>query len=133
MSVWLFILALIGLADALYLLVKKVRKEKLVCFLGEDCDKVVKSKYGFFFGIPNEAFGVGFYLLVLGSFALSLLGVDALGGFALLLLVLAAAIAASLASLYLMAIQAFVLKEWCEWCLLSALVNFLILLLAALS
>lgn len=123
-------LALIGLADASYLLYKKLKKEKLVCFFDKDCDKVTKSKYGYFFGIPNEFFGIGFYLFALGLFVFSLLGTATILGIPLLSLLLFAVIPASLASLYLLVIQAVVLKKWCEWCILSAFVNFLILFLA---
>ena len=129
MSFWIPILALIGLADASYLLYKKLKKEKLVCFFGQDCDKVSKSKYGYFFGIPNEVFGIGFYLFTLGLFVFSLLGVTTILGISLLSLLLFAVVLASLASLYLLFIQAFILKQWCEWCVLSAFVNFLILFL----
>ncbi|MCH7828752.1 vitamin K epoxide reductase family protein [Patescibacteria group bacterium] len=128
-SFWIPVLALIGLADASYLLYKKLRKEKLVCFFGDDCDKVSKSEYGYMFGIPSEVFGVGFYLFVLALFVLSQLGNTMGLGLPLLSLLLFAAISASLASLYLLFVQAFILKKWCEWCILSALVNFFILFL----
>lgn len=126
-SLWIPLLALVGLADAGYLLYKKVRHEKLVCFIGDDCDRVTKSKYGYTAGIPNEVLGIGFYLFCLSLFALSFLGITSFLGFSLNVLLFLGAIPASLASLYLLGIQAFVLKEWCEYCLLSALVNFLIL------
>ena len=129
MSFWIPILALIGLVNASYLVYKKLKKEKLVCFFGQDCDKVSKSKYGYFFGIPNEVFGIGFYLFTLGLFVFSLLGVTTILGISLLYLLLFAVVLASLASLYLLFIQAFILKQWCEWCVLSAFVNFLILFL----
>jgi len=129
MSFWIPFLALVGLADASYLLYKKLNKEKLVCFLGGDCDRVSKSKYGYFFGIPNEVFGIAFYVFVLGLFVVSLLSVKMILGVPLLSLLLFAVILASIVSLYLLGIQAVVLKGWCEWCILSALVNFLILFL----
>ncbi|MDA1337495.1 MAG: hypothetical protein O3C23_01895 [bacterium] len=128
MSFWIFILASIGLIDAAYILYKKLTKKKLVCFFGDDCDRVSKSKYGYVLGIPIEALGIGFYLSLLGIFTLSTLGVIAIVGVPLSFVVLFIAIPASLASLYLLFIQA-VLKEWCEWCILSAVVNFLILAL----
>lgn len=130
MSFWIPLLALIGLADALYLFYKKLKKEKLVCFLWDECDEVSKSKYGYFFGIPNEVFGIAFYVFVLGLFILSLLGTTIIFGVPLHSLLLFVAIPASLASLYLLLLQAAILKKWCEWCVLSSLVNFLILFLA---
>ena len=124
---WIFILSVIGLADAAYLLYKKLKKEKLVCFFGEDCNKVSKSKYGYFFGIPNEIFGIGFYLFALSLFVFSLLGVITIFEISLTSLLLFAVILASIVSLYLLWIQTAVLKAWCAWCILSSLVNFLIL------
>ena len=129
MSFWIPILALVGLADTLYLLYKKLKHEKLVCFFEDHCNNVSKSKYGYFFGFPNEFLGVGFYLFVLSSFVLSLFGITTILGIPLFSLLLLAVILASLASLYLLFVQAFILKEWCEWCVLSAFVNFLILFL----
>ena len=130
MSFWIVILAVIGLLDAAFILQRKLTKKKLVCFFGEDCDRVSKSKYGYFFGIPTEALGIGFYLFVIGLFTLFSLGVTTIFSIPLFSLVLFAAIPASLASIYLLVIQAAILKEWCEWCILSAVVNFLILVLA---
>jgi uncharacterized membrane protein len=127
MSFWIPILALIGLADASYLLYKKLRKEKLVCFLGEDCNRVSQSKYGYFLGIPSEVFGVGFYLFALLLSFISFFGLENLFGIPLLSLLLFAVIPAVLASLYLLLVQATILKEWCEWCILSAVVNFILL------
>lgn len=122
-SGWIPVLALIGLANASYLLYKKVRNEKLTCLIGGDCDIVTKSKYGYIFGIPNEVVGIGFYILVLVLFFLSSLGIASIPGFSLGVLLLLLAIPASLTSLYLLGIQAFVLKKWCDYCILSVLVN----------
>jgi len=126
-SLWILVLALIGLADASYLLRTKLQKKKLACFIGNDCDRVTKSRYGYLFGIPNEVFGLAFYLFVIALFVLSLLGVSVIAGIPLLSLLLAGAIPAFLVSLYLLGVQAIILKGWCEWCLLSAFVNLLIL------
>lgn len=123
-SGWIPVLALVGLVNATYLLYKKARNEKLTCFIGHDCDSVTKSKYGHIFGIPNEVVGIGFYVLVLVLFFLSWLGVASILGIPLGALLLTLAIPASLTSLYLLGIQALVLKKWCDWCILSVLVNF---------
>lgn len=118
MTLFLVILALLGLAISLYLLLKKLKNEKVVCFLGHDCDNVVKSKYGKTFGIFNEVPGLLFYLAVFGGVLLNFIS-----------LLRIAAVLAVLASLYLVGIQAFSLKMWCEYCIASALINGLILLL----
>lgn len=123
-SFWIPVLTFIGLANASYLLYKKVKNERLTCLIGEDCDIVTKSKYGYLFGIPNEVIGIGFYVLVLVLLFLFFLGVSSILGFPIGALLLTLAIPASLASLYLLGIQAFVLKKWCDYCVLSVLINF---------
>lgn len=123
-SFWIPVLALIGLANAAYLLYKKARNEKLTCFIGDDCDSVTRSKYGYIVGVPNEVVGIGFYVLVLVLFFLSFLGVASILGFPWGALLLTLAIPASLTSLYLLGVQAFILKKWCDYCVLSTLVNF---------
>lgn len=115
----MFWLAILGLLISAYILYAKGWNKKLVCLIGEDCDRVVKSRYGYlFFGIPNELFGVVYYAL-----AAMLFGADV--GTRSLFPAIAAI--AFLASLYLAAVQAFVLREWCEFCLITAAINGIIL------
>jgi len=114
------ILSLIGFLISGYLLKVKLLHEKLVCFLGDkDCDAVVKSKYGSFFKIPNEALGMLYYAaMIVGTvFAISVFFLQA------------AAVLALVASLVLVVVQAFVLKKWCEWCLATAFINLLLFLI----
>jgi uncharacterized membrane protein len=132
-SAWIPVVAFVGLVNAAYLLYKKTRNEKLTCFIGHDCDSVTKSKYGYIFGISNEAFGIGFYLLVLALFFLSFLGVTSIPGLPWGALLLLLAIPASLTSLYLLGVQAFILKKWCDYCILSVFINFSIHYLAMLG
>ena len=129
MTASLLVFAFLGLADSLYLLLKKLKNEKIVCFLGKDCDTVVKSAYGRLLGFPNEALGILFYLGVLGAVMLMAQGVEVLFGFSILVFLRSAAVLAFLASLYLLYVQAFKLKMWCEHCIVSAAINTLILLL----
>jgi uncharacterized membrane protein len=125
----LLILSLLGLGVSLYLLSKKLKNEKIVCFLGQDCDTVVKSKYGKTFGIPNEVPGILFYLIVFGGVLLLNLEKETILGLNLVSLLRATAIFASLASLYLLWAQAFKLRMWCEYCIASLLINGFILIL----
>lgn len=117
--IWIIVLAALGFGISSYLLKVKLRHEKLICFLGEDCDHVVKSKYGYLFKIPNEALGVLYYAgMILGV----LFSVN-------VLLLQTATVFALTASLFLVIIQAFVLKKWCEWCISTALINLALFLL----
>lgn len=118
LSSWILPLAAIGLVNSLYILSKKLTKQKLTCFIQEDCDKVVKSKYGYLLGIPNEVIGIGYYLFFSGMFWLGMS-----------LLAQIAAALALIASIVLVGIQAFILKQWCEYCLLASLINLLIFIL----
>lgn len=112
-------LAAVGFLVSSYLLKVKLRNEKLVCFLGEDCDAVVKSKYGSTFGVPNELFGVLYYAGMFGGTVFSLPAI----------LLQTASVFALSASLFLVFVQAFFLKKWCEWCLSTALINLALFLL----
>lgn len=125
----LIVLALLGLLDSSYLLLKKLKNEKVVCFLGRDCDTVVKSAYGRILGFPNEALGILFYLGVVGAVLLMAQGREVVLGFSIPDLLRSAGALAFLVSLYLVGVQAFLLKMWCAWCLASALINGIILFL----
>jgi len=116
---WVLGLSALGLGISLYLLYVKLRNKKLICFLGEDCDAVVKSKYGYLFKIPNEVLGVLYYA---GMIAGTVLAIN-------ILFLQAAAVLALVASLALVVIQAFFLKKWCEWCIATALINLALFLL----
>lgn len=126
----LTIITLIGLADSSYIFYTKRSNKKLVCLVGKDCDKVVKSKYSRIFSIPNEVLGILFYLSVLGFVLLSVLNIGYFFGFPIVLLFRAAAFLALLSSIFLLGIQLFKLKELCEYCLATAVVNLGIALIA---
>jgi len=121
----LIVLALIGLIDSLYLSWKHLKKQPLVCpITTHDCQAVVESKYGkLFFGIKNEYLGSLFYLAVIIAAI-----IIALDSFNILLYLLLASAAALIISAYLFYVQAKILKNYCTYCIISALVNLLIFL-----
>lgn len=123
-NLFILVLALAGLAVAFYINYKKTKKEKLVCVIGKDCDKVVNSRYSSVFGIDNQILGMIYYLLLAAFAIFSLAGlVWPAIIFSVFRLMTVGAI---LFSIFLVGVQAFILREWCEWCLGSALINFLI-------
>ncbi|MDO8470777.1 MAG: vitamin K epoxide reductase family protein [bacterium] len=132
-AILLFTLSLFGFGVSFYIFFKKKRGEKLVCLIGEDCNKVVNSSYNSMFGFPNEILGMGYYALVAFGAMLLQSGVSMIGPFPLRLLSLATSGTAALFSLYLIYIQAFVLKEWCEYCVATALTSCAIFAILALS
>lgn len=124
MMMLLTILAFVGLLDSWYIFFKKQRKEKLVCFVGQDCNEVVNSKYSHIYGVPNEVLGIIFYLSVLGLVGLVTFGVTELHGVSLMAVIHLVAFFALILSIFLTAIQALVLKAWCEYCLVAMFANF---------
>src|SRR3989344_8926 len=108
-----------GFLISFYIRHKKKASEKLVCYLGSNCEAVVHSQFAFFFGIPVEVIGMFYYgVLALGYGLRAALPVLVPSWFHLALLTLSAA--AFLFSAYLIFIQAFTIKQWCMWCIFSA-------------
>ena len=116
--------ALVGLAVSGYIFLKKQKHENLVCFLGDDCNRGINSRYNsLFFGIPNEVMGLGYYASVLAGVILLFLGVQYIGPVSLLSVFLVGTGMSALFALYLLYVQYIVLKEWCEYCLTSAIAS----------
>jgi uncharacterized membrane protein len=111
--------ALGGFILAFYIRHKKQTHEKMVCPIGSDCDAVIYSEYSKFFGIPLEILGLFYYGLVAVGYAL-FLAFPVLASPLAVFGILTLTTAAFLFSLYLTFIQAFALKQWCTWCLMSA-------------
>ncbi len=123
----LFALSLAGFFLSLYIYCKRRQKEKLVCVIGDDCNKVVYSKYSSQFGIPNELFGMIYYVIIFVSSVVFwvnpvLLTIPILWARTILV------IGAAAFSVYLTGIQIFVLKELCEYCLIVNLINLILFL-----
>ncbi|MBI2635219.1 MAG: hypothetical protein HYW79_01600 [Parcubacteria group bacterium] len=121
-NIWYIILifaAFGGFLLAFYIRHKKGSHEKMTCPLNSDCDAVIYSEYSRFFGIPVEILGLLYYGLVMTSYVLFLV-IPALALPLIVFGILALTTAAFLFTLYLTFIQAFALKQWCTWCLMSA-------------
>lgn len=122
--------ALVGLAVSGYIFTKKQKHEKLMCFLGDDCNKVVNSKYNsLFFGIPNEVMGLGYYAAVFIGVIMLFLEVQHIGFIPFLPAFLIGSGMSALFALYLLYVQYMVLKEWCEYCVASAIASIAIFVL----
>ena len=124
----LFFLAFCGLGISWYLVYKHYisTTKPLVCPITHDCSKVTESKWNtIFFGIRNDMLGLIFYIgFILMNTALFVLPQYTEVVYSLNVL---AEAGAAVFSLFLIGIQAFVLKEYCFWCLMLSLVNFLLL------
>ena len=69
--------------------------------------------------IPVEILGFLYYTLIALAYALSLIYPE-MHSPALALSLAGVSLIAFLFSLYLTFVQAFILREWCSWCLISA-------------
>src|SRR3989338_8515952 len=108
-----------GFLLAAYIRHKKVSKETLVCPLKSDCETVVFSDYSRFFGVPVELLGMAYYLMVAVAYGVFLAAPVSMPQF-VVFGIFSLTVIAFLFSLYLTFIQAFALKQWCTWCLVSA-------------
>jgi len=111
---------IIGLIVSLYIYHQKRKKTKLICPREGSCDKVVHSTHATTFGIGNEILGVMFYVIQAILWTLPIFVPNVLSGaysFAIVVLTIGGA----LFSIYLIALQAFVIRAWCMWCLGSTL------------
>lgn len=129
----ILLLFILGFLNAFYLHWQHKREmttgQKMFCLIGGDCGAVVGSKYGRTFGIKNEKIGMAFYLL-LGFYLLISLIIPQLKD--LIILPKLAVLIAAIFSLYLLFIQAVILKKFCSWCLIAILINLLIFYLLGL-
>lgn len=112
-------LAACGLAVSVYLWMGKRGDAPLICGFSGGCVTVNASPYSEVLGVPVAALGTLMYLSLIGI-GTGLLVIreprvasyGTLAGFVI-------AVAGSLFSLYLTAIEAFVLRAYCMWCLIS--------------
>jgi len=114
--------SILGLGISLYIFQKKFTKTKLICPRESSCDHLVHSVYSNTFGIPNEILGIIYYILQIIFWILFIYLPNSLNQISYFLLVIATTLAV-LFSIYLVAIQAFIIRSWCLWCLGTALIN----------
>jgi uncharacterized membrane protein len=113
------IIALIGLGDAIYLTVEHLSGRSAQCLITTGCSKVLSSPYANPGGIPLAVVGAAAYFSVFSLATLAAFGYRLAGRF--LTIIVAMMFLTTLVLLYL---QAFVLHEFCDYCLLSALIIF---------
>jgi len=119
-SVWILVVSLIGMVNAIYLTYLKLFSSPFC--IGTGCNQVLASPYSTVFSIPISVIGI---MAFVGIAAMALkqmcrdknlsAGIFAVSG------------VGCLVHLYLICIQWFVLSEWCLFCLLSALIMAIIL------
>ena len=126
------ILVLLGLGG--FLLARKIHLHKkkakpLVCPMRSNCETVVHSDYSKIAGIPLEVLGMAYYGFIFffyfASFFVSVFSLADISFYIVLISIFAFCF-----SVYLVCLQAFVIKEWCAWCLGSAVISLFIAIVA---
>lgn len=122
------IVALIGLADSVYLAVHHYTAEPVPCSLLDGCEQVLTSSYAEIAGVPLAAFGAAAYFT---AFSLAMLATFGDGRmwklFGIQTILMAAA------SAWLIYVQAVVIGAFCQFCLLSAATTFTLFLIYLVS
>jgi len=138
-SLWSYlILSFAGFIDAAYVTVKFYLSSPLSCAFFENCNQVINSSYAKIFGAPISLLGAVFYLTI---FLLSVyyLDVSARRNIypelvermdvkrqqALKAIFFLTALG-FIFSLYLLYVQAFLLNQFCLYCLISAIISMLL-------
>src|SRR3989338_7741240 len=109
----LIALSVIGFAVSFYIYYSKKYGKPMHCVIGQDCDAVVKSKYGKTFGIENTLPGMLYYVLIFVYGISILINRNIFKVDIFYYPIVIASIGSVLFSLYLTAVQAFILKKWC--------------------
>ena len=127
----ILILAFGGALEAAYLVEKRFKSEKPVCPIGDDCSKVLESKYNHIFYVHNDIAGLLSHLAI---FAIS--GLLILNNWKpeLLTILLKVIITfSSVISAVLVYIQWKIIKSWCFWCWVSAIIVWLMAIILIFS
>lgn len=124
----LIVLAIIGLIDSVYLTWVKYTDQYALCGPIGNCESVNTSQYSEIFGIPIALLGAGAYLVII-----VLLLVESRNEFMheySSLLVFGISLIGVLYSIYLTYIEIAVLRAICPYCVISAIVLVLLLVLS---
>ncbi|MBP7804702.1 MAG: hypothetical protein KA052_00575 [Candidatus Pacebacteria bacterium] len=116
----LMVLGSLGLSLAAFIYHKKCQKKPLICPMRASCDFVTSSSYSHFCGCRVEVLGICYYSTVIILHA-AVAFFPAIFDLTIARAALFFSASAFLFSIYLISIQAFVLKQWCTWCIFSAL------------
>ena len=112
------VLSLLGLADALYLTIEHLTGQTVRCTILSGCSEVLSSQYAVIAGIPLAAIGAAAYFTVFSLAVLSLFGYRIAGKILTPLV-----IAMFFVSVWLFYLQAFVIHQFCQYCLISAAIT----------
>ena len=116
--------ALVGVADSVYLTIKHLTDEPVPCSIIAGCETVLNSDYAQIAGVPLAAFGAAAYFV---AFSLAILA--AYGNRMLWTVFGIQVVGMSLFTAWLIYLQAYVIGAFCQFCLLSAITTFTMLVI----
>ena len=122
------LVSLVGLADAIYLTIEHLSGRSVRCTIVSGCSEVLSSSYAVVGGVPLAMIGAAAYFTV---FSLAVLAAYSYKSAAKLLALVVGLM--FITTLWLLYLQAFVIKHFCQFCLLSALVTFALTALVAIA
>lgn len=120
-----FIFSLLGFAVAAFLFYEYSFSSSIICPTGAGCDIVRASSYSNLLGIPIPFFGIGFYLVMA---VLSVVHSHDLPTKIVKRLQLVIGFSGVGFGIYLTFLEAFVIKAFCFWCVVSFIISLVILL-----
>lgn len=130
---WLIpLLGLAGLGVAGYLAYVEITGATAVCGPVGNCNAVQSSPYATILGIPIAVLGLANYAAIIGLWFGYRYANNSLADWSLLAL-LAITAAGTLFSVYLTALEIFVIHAVCAWCISSAIITTAMLLLVVMS
>jgi uncharacterized membrane protein len=119
---WIYSIAalvsLVGLGDAIYLTIEDLSGESLRCTIISGCSEVLSSPYSHIGSVPLAALGAGAYFVVFSLATLAAFRYQFAARFLRFVVTIM-----FLTTLWLLYLQAFVIRHFCQYCLLSALVT----------
>jgi len=114
------VLAFVGMIDALYLSIKRHDASAIPCHITHGCTQVLTSKYSEVAGIPLSWFGLAFYVTVFSLAIFTVFGESGRPSVQPVRMIFYLSDVGLIISALLVGIQAFVLQQFCEYCLVSA-------------
>lgn len=118
------LVSLVGLGDAIYLTIQDLTGASLRCTIVSGCSEVLSSKYAHIGSIPLASVGAGAYFTVFSLAILAAFGYKLARPLLTLMVGLM-----FLTTLWLLYLQAFVVRHFCQYCLLSAAVTTILLII----
>lgn len=112
------LVSLVGLADSIYLTVEHLSGRSVKCTIISGCSEVLSSPWATVGGYPLASLGALAYFTVFSAATLAAFGYKGVDKFLALVVVIMFVM-----TLWLFYLQAFVIKAFCQFCLLSALVT----------